>query len=174
MWQVVEEPLSGTCPESAPFCVQCGQPGDRGAALCLSSTERPGSCSFDPAFQPPSIGVSDQPLLGDMPMGAVPSLRNCELGPGRIFREGTAAGSLAISCNGDGKTFVGVETLCRNGTVGPADCTAACLCSILHCRLRQCRSASPGETDACSPPAAGGHRAIGILPPRGAQLRPVL
>jgi len=150
--QVVRKPYSGACESSVQFCVQCGEPGEWGAALCLSEPTQPPGCSFDeasaeaqqpqgdvprgPSMDPIAEPVLDGPLgepardelTPDDPSGASLIVDTCDFSSawGSIYAEGDTVGVLMLTCNSDGKGFVGAETLCRGGQLVSQPMIGAC------------------------------------------------
>ena len=45
--EIIETGKTFTCAGSVPYCVQCGTPGEWGAALCLSDPAVPSNCEYN-------------------------------------------------------------------------------------------------------------------------------
>lgn len=107
--QAVDEVYEGTCGDALPFCVQCGQPGGTGAALCSLGQAVPDGCE-----------VAANPGLMPAP--------GCLAG-GIEYRNNDRITFFGDTCNGN-SAFKGRQTICRDGEV----CTALLLIKMPACR----------------------------------------
>ena len=96
--KVIEEPYDGTC---AAFCVQCGNPGERGAALCLSNPEVPEHCNAADGQSKDPVAAGGDCLLGDI-----------------MYRNGDSMGNIGMTCTSSTE-YSGAQSTCIDGEVQP-------------------------------------------------------
>lgn len=93
--QIVEEQYEAACEGSTPYCVQCGPPGEEGAAICLSSSHVPDQCSH---------------------VGYVPADEGSCAVENITYKDGDRIGSVQNTCIND-KAFNGAQAYCVGGKV---------------------------------------------------------